>query len=382
MKRTPTDQLASPFASDRLMMHANTSDDVRFMQRALELAERGRGRVAPNPLVGAVVVRDNVVVGEGWHARFGEAHAEVVALRDAGESARGATLYVTLEPCSHTGKTPPCTTAIVAAGITRVVYAVADPNVTASGGALALTSHGLRVVGGICAAEGDELIAPFGFSLRHTERPFVTVKLAVSIDGAIVDASRRRAWLTGPDARRAVHALRAGVDAIAVGIGTVFTDDPLLTVREGQSVRSAPQRVIFDRAARLPLSSALMASVADAPVVVITDGRDPVSEGQLHEAGAVVMSVDSLRQALTCLRARGVTHLLVEGGATLASAFMAAGFVDRLITFQAPVLLGAGALAAFTSLPAQNADTAPRYRVVSRKTLGSDLMTTYAVSGE
>ncbi len=364
------------------MMHANASDDARFMQRALELAERGRGSVAPNPLVGAVVVRDNAMVGEGWHARFGDAHAEVMALRNAGEAARGATLYVTLEPCQHTGKTPPCTTAIVAAGIVRVVYAVADPNVVASGGASALASHGLDVVGGVCADEGRELIAPFAFAVRHPDRPFVTLKLAVSIDGAIVAASRQRGWLTGPDSRRAVHALRANVDAIAVGIGTVLTDDPLLTVREGQSVRNVPQRVIFDRSARLPLASALMRSTAAGPVVVVTDGQTPASEQRLQEAGAVVLPVHSMAEALQALRARGVTHLLVEGGATIASAFMEAGFVDRLITFQAPVLLGAGALAAFAALPAQNADTAPRLRVVSRKALGSDLMTTYAASGE
>jgi diaminohydroxyphosphoribosylaminopyrimidine deaminase/5-amino-6-(5-phosphoribosylamino)uracil reductase len=364
------------------MMFTNTSDDARHMQRALELAERGRGRVAPNPLVGAVVVRDNAIVGEGWHARFGEAHAEVMALRDAGAEARGATLYVTLEPCDHIGKTPPCTTAIVEAGIVRVVYAVADPNLVASGGASVLASRGLDVIGGVCADEGRELIAPFAFALRHSDRPFVTLKLAVSIDGAIVDASRQRGWLTGLDSRHAVHALRAGVDAIAVGIETVLADDPLLTVREGHSVRTVPQRIIFDRSARLPLASALMGSIAAGPVVVVTDGRNPAAEQRLQEAGAVVLPVHSITEALQALRARGVTHLLVEGGATIASTLMEAGFVDRLITFQAPVLLGAGALSAFAGLPAQSAGTAPRLRVVSRKTLGSDLMTTYAVSGE
>jgi len=357
-------------------------DDARFMERALELAENGRGCVAPNPLVGAVVVRNAIVVGEGWHARFGEAHAEVAALRQAGAAARGATLYVTLEPCHHTGKTPPCTEAIAACGIARVVYAVADPNVTASGGAAALAAHGIDVLGGVCADEGRELIAPFGFALRQRERPFVTLKLAISIDGAIVDASRQRGWLTGPESRRAVHALRASADAIAVGIGTVLADDPSLTVREGQQVRTAPQRVVFDRSARLPLSSALVRSAAAAPVVVIADRPNRASAQLLEEAGVAVLSAASLREALQSLRSRGVTHLVVEGGAALASAFMEAGFVDRLITFQAPVLLGAGALSAFAALPAQKADVAPRLRVVARKTLGSDVMTIYAVSGE
>jgi diaminohydroxyphosphoribosylaminopyrimidine deaminase/5-amino-6-(5-phosphoribosylamino)uracil reductase len=361
---------------------AANSDDVRFMQRALELAQRGHGRVAPNPLVGAVVVRDGVVVGEGWHAEYGSAHAEVAALRAAGEAARGATVYVTLEPCHHHGKTPPCTQALREAQVARVVYAVADPNPRAAGGAPWLRAHGMQVDEGVCEREARDLNADFLFCQHHADRPFVTLKLALSIDGALVDASRKRAWLTGAEARAAVHALRAGSDAVAVGIGTVLADDPLLTVREGAPPRIVPRRIVFDRRARLPLTSALVISAGDAPVTVMTDGSDAYAERRLQQAGVRIRAVASLGSGLRGLRMDGVRHLLVEGGANLASAFMAAGFVDRLITFQAPVILGAGALPAFAALPAQAVDSAPRLRVVARRACGTDLMTTYAVFGD
>jgi len=352
------------------------------MQRALELAQRGAGQVAPNPLVGAVVVRDGAIVGEGWHARFGQEHAEIMALRAAGDAAHDATVYVTLEPCHHQGKTPPCTHALVAAGIKRVVYAIADPNPVAAGGAAWLDAMGLETMRGVCAAEARDVNAPFLFAARNDARPFVTLKLALSIDGALVDASHARGWLTGPAARSAVHALRAESDAIAVGIGTVLADDPALTVREAPAPRVSPRRVVFDRRARLPLTSVLAGTALETPVVVFTDGSNPASEGRLQEKGVQVRAVSGLSDALNSLRADGIRHLLVEGGATLASSLMQAGLVDRLITFQAPVILGAGALPAFAALPARAAATAPRLRVVDRREYGDDLMTTYAVFGD
>lgn len=362
------------------MAHSATRDDLRFMRRAIALARRGVGQVAPNPLVGAVVVRDNRIVGEGFHARFGGDHAEVVALREAGMRAHGATMYVSLEPCNHHGKTPPCTNAIVSAGISRVVYAIADPNPVAAGGGSALAHAGIVVASNVAATEAKELNAPFIFSARHRDRPFVTLKLALSIDGAIVDASHARGWLTGPRARAAVHTLRAGSDAIAVGIGTVIADDPQLTAREVPPPRIAPQRVVFDRGARTPLSSAVVRSSREIPLLIVTDGRDPQRERALREEGAQILRADSIAEALGELRARDVRHLLVEGGAHLASALVGAGVVDRLITFQAPVILGAGALPAFVSLPSRLANATPRYRVMVRRALGADLMTTYAVS--
>ena len=352
------------------------------MRRALELAIQGAGQVAPNPMVGAVVVRDGAIVGEGFHVRFGGDHAEVVALRAAAAAARGATVYVTLEPCDHDGKTPPCTRALIEAGVSRVVFAVRDPNPVAAGGSVRLAAAGIAVTSGVNEREARDLNAPFLFAVRDDSRPFVTLKLALSIDGALVDATRTRAWLTGAESLREVHALRAQADAIAVGIDTALVDDPELTVREVPAPRIAPKRVVFDRRGRLPLQSALVQSARDIPVVDITDGSDPAAEEKRRAMGVEVVHAPTLTQGLGSLRRGGVSHLLVEGGATLASAFLTAGFVDRLITFQAPVILGAGALPAFAALPSRAVETAPRLRVIARRECGSDLMTTYAVSGD
>ena len=352
------------------------------MRRALELAERGAGRVSPNPKVGAVIVRDGVVVGEGWHVEYGHAHAEVVALRDAGERALGATAYVSLEPCNHTGKTGPCSEALIAAGVTRVVFAAHDPNPKAAGGAVRVAADGIDVVSGVLEREAQDQNAPFFFAAGGAERPFITLKLAVSIDGAIVDASREPGWLTGEAARATVHGLRADSDAIAVGIGTVLADDPALTVRHAPSPRRPPLRVVFDRKARLPLHGQLVRTAHELPVLVFTDGSSPSAEAALRAAGVEALAVSSLAEAMRHLGTRGVRHLLVEGGATLGSSLMAADLVDRLVIFQAPVILGAGALSAFAAFPSQRAGQAPRFRVVERKALGADLMTVYAVSGD
>src|SRR6476661_53335 len=242
--------------------------DGAFMRRALDLAENGWGRTAPNPMVGAVVVRDGAIVGEGWHNRYGEAHAEVEAIRSAGERARGATMYVTLEPCNHEGHTPPCTDAILAAGIRRVVIAVADPNPVAAGGAERLREAGVTVEVGLGEASARELNAVF-FHALASDRPFVRLKLALSLAGAMSDATRRPAWLTGHEARAEVHRLRAGSDAVAVGIGTALADDPQLTVRGFTPPRVAPVRIVFDTSARLPLDSRLVRSARESPVLVV-----------------------------------------------------------------------------------------------------------------
>jgi diaminohydroxyphosphoribosylaminopyrimidine deaminase/5-amino-6-(5-phosphoribosylamino)uracil reductase len=352
------------------------------MRLALALGERGAGQVAPNPKVGAVIVRDGVVVGEGWHQRYGEAHAEAHALAEAGDRARGATAYVSLEPCNHQGKTAPCSEALIAAGVRRVVFATRDPNAVAAGGAARLANAGIEVVAGIGEREALRTNAPFFHAARDAALPFVTLKLATSIDGAIVDATRQRGWITGPEALAAVHQLRAEADAIGIGIGTALADDPLLNVRLAPAPRVAPRRVIFDRRARLPLTSHLVRTAADIPVTVITDGSQPRREAALAEQGVEILVAPLAADAFRALRAAGVRHLLVEGGSVIASDLLDAGLVHHLIIFQAPVILGTGAVPAFAAYPSQGAAVAPRLRVLERRVFGDDLMTRYAVSGD
>ncbi len=355
------------------------------MRRALTLAARGAGQVSPNPLVGAVVVRDGSIIGEGWHARFGGAHAEVNALRAAGDGARGATLYVTLEPCDHTGKTPPCTHAIVQAGIARMVYAVSDPNPVASGGAQRLINAGLAVTAGVLQSAAAEQNAVFFHAARGASRPFVTLKLAVSLDGAVADHTRTPGWITGPRARRAVHALRAASGAVAVGIGTALADDPELTVRHGAQPRVPPLRVVFDHHARLPLDSRLARTAREIPVLLIVSPA-PLGDAELarrdalETCGVTLLSAATAANALAALKARGINSVLVEGGAGLASELVGTNLVDRLIIFQGSVILGGGALPAFAALPPQTIAEARRWRVIARRSFGNDAMTSYAVS--
>jgi diaminohydroxyphosphoribosylaminopyrimidine deaminase/5-amino-6-(5-phosphoribosylamino)uracil reductase len=355
--------------------------DAVHMGRALRLARRGRGQVAPNPLVGCVVVRDGATVGEGWHRTYGGPHAEVEALRVAGDRARGATAYVTLEPCNHWGKTPPCVDALLAAGVARVVAAVRDPMPVAAGGAERLRAAGVDVAFGTLGDRAAELNAAFLFAAAGAARPWVTLKLALSIDGAVADHTRGPGWLTGPESRRAVHRMRADHDAVAVGIGTALADDPALTVRDVRAPRVAPLRVVFDRLARLPLGSALVRTARDVPVALVC-GTDAPSERTAALAGAGVRVVESvtLADALAALRRdHAVRALLVEGGARVSGAFWAADFVDRLVTFRAPVVLGTGAVHAFEGAPARRAGAAPRLAVVRARAYGADHMTVYGV---
>ena len=351
--------------------------DETWMGRALAMAQLGWGQVSPNPLVGAVIVRDGAVVGEGAHRRFGERHAEVEALEAAGSRARGATLYVTLEPCTHHGKTPPCVEAIIRAGLSRVVVAVRDPNPQAGGGVERLQTAGIRVDVGVLVDEATELNAPFFHAFR-SDRPWVTLKLAVSLDAAIAYSSRTSSWLSGPEARRRVHHLRAGSDAIAVGMGTVLADDPLLTVRDADPPRIPPTRVIFSRTGRLPLTSRLAQRTAEAPVVVFGTVPDPSYEHSLCGLGVEVINSASLTDALQHLRARGIHSLLVEGGASLAASLLEQDLIDRLVLFQAPIVLGEGALPAFGRFSATVAGDAARFRPIRSERIGDDQMMVFA----
>lgn len=348
------------------------------MRRALALARRGWGWTAPNPMVGAVVVRDGTVVGEGYHARFGGPHAETVALDAAGARAAGSTVYVTLEPCTHHGKTPPCADALIAARVGRVVIGAGDPNPRAAGGVARLRAAGIDVTIGVEADAVRELDPAFFFSFAAA-RPWITLKLALSLDGALADAAGCSRWITGPRARRVVHRLRAGNDAVAVGIGTVLADDPLLTVRDVPAPRVPPRRVIFDRRARTPLAAALVRTAREVPTIVVAETPDPAAARALEAAGVRVLRAASLDQALEVLAGEGVRSLLVEGGARLAGALWERSLVDRLIIFQGPVVLGAGARGAFAFAPPRAIGSADRLPVRERRALGGDTMTVFAV---
>jgi diaminohydroxyphosphoribosylaminopyrimidine deaminase/5-amino-6-(5-phosphoribosylamino)uracil reductase len=345
-----------------------------WMRRALALAERGWGQTAPNPMVGAVVVRDGAAVGTGFHARFGEAHAEIAALEQAGDAARGADVFVTLEPCNHHGKTPPCVDALIAAGVRRVVAAAPDPGRDSAGGADRLRAAGIDVEFGVEAAAARELNAAFFFAAGGATRPWVTLKLAVSLDGAIAGVPGAPRWLTGAAAQKYVHRLRAQSDAVAVGIGTVLADDPLLTVRHGRRPRVPPLRVVFDRSARIPPASRLVKTARRVPTLVMTDQAGAAAVHALEAKGVAVERAPDILPKLELLHRRGVRSLLVEGGSILAGALLAAKAVDRLIIFHAPVLLGAGSLPAFGAV-----GDIERLTVIERRAFGDDLMTVFAV---
>jgi len=344
------------------------------MTRAIELAWRGWGRVSPNPMVGAVVLRDGRTVGEGWHAEFGQRHAEPIALDAAGSGARGATLVVTLEPCAHQGKQPPCVDAVLAAGVRRVVTALADPNPLARGGAARLSESGVEVECGVLALEAAAQNAIFLAALRDGSRPFVALKLATSLDGRIADHTGRSRWISGPEARDWVQWLRAGYDAIAVGGGTAREDDPSLTVRGTLQPRRAPLRVVFTRRGELSPSLVLARTARDLPTIVFAAEQVAWSAGGLRDAGVEVVEQAAPVVALATLRARGVQSVLVEGGGRLAGALLDAGLVDRLYWVQSPLWLGEGGRPAVAGHAALPLAQAPRWRIVERRALGEDTL--------
>jgi len=353
-------------------------DAVAFMRRALELAGKGWGQTAPNPMVGAVVVRDGKVVGEGYHQTFGGPHAEVNALNMAGTLAEGATLYVTLEPCRHHGKTPPCTDAILASGVEKVVIAVLDPTPQASGGAELLRSKLLDVEVGVLEKEARELNAPF-FHAARSDMPWATLKLAVSIETAIANERGTTTWLTSKESRAEVHRLRAGSDGIAVGIGTILADDPQLNVREWTTPRKPPARVIFDHSLRTPINSKVVFTARETPTLIVCQGAEGVLADRLRDSGVHLIVASDLRDGFRRLRSAGIRSLLVEGGATLASSVLEEGLVHRLVIFQAPVSLGPEALHAFDGAAPRILRDLEMYPVLERRELGPDVMTSYGL---
>ena len=370
-----------PESTDRSELDSGSDDerDAEFMRRALALAQQGWGQTAPNPMVGAVVVRDGTVVGEGYHARYGEAHAEIVALKVAGDRARGATLYVTLEPCNHFGKTPPCTEAILEARVQRVVIAAADPTALAGGGARHLADYGVQVDFSVEEAAALELNAPFFFAAANSKRPWVTLKLALSSDAKMNDPSGERRWISNELSRKEVQRLRANVDAIAVGLGTVRADDPQLTARGTIRPRVPPMRVVFDRNAETPLESDLVGTAKQTPTVIFAHHPPVARLAALHNAGVDVFEADDLPAALEALRGFEVHHLMVEGGARVARDFLRQDIVDRLVIFQSPIVLGGDALSPFDGLPGNFRETLAKKPIVRRAEFGEDVMTVYAL---
>jgi diaminohydroxyphosphoribosylaminopyrimidine deaminase/5-amino-6-(5-phosphoribosylamino)uracil reductase len=355
-------------------------DDRRFMALALALGRRGHGQVWPNPAVGCVIVARGRIVGRGWTQPGGRPHAETVALAQAGAAAHGATAYVTLEPCAHHGKTPPCAEALVAAGVARVVVACPDPDPRVSGrGVALLRAVGIAVDEGLCRdeAEADQR----GFLLRVTAgRPLVTLKLALSLDGRIATRTGESQWITGAAARRAGHALRARHDAVLVGAGTARADDPTLTVRD-LGVARQPVRVVAARGLDLPCPSRLTESVTEAPLWLVHGPSAPSAQrARFAAAGAELIEAAEGAQGLdpgamlAALGARGLTRVYCEGGGGLAAALLRAGLVDDLVTFGAGVALGAEGRPGVGPLALDRLAEAPRFDLVTQRRVGADLM--------
>jgi diaminohydroxyphosphoribosylaminopyrimidine deaminase/5-amino-6-(5-phosphoribosylamino)uracil reductase len=370
-----------PESTDRSDSDSDSNDerDAEYMRRALALAQQGWGQTAPNPMVGAVVVRDGVVVGEGYHARYGDPHAEIVALKAAGDRARGSTMYVSLEPCNHFGKTPPCTEAILEARVTRVVIAAPDPTALAGGGARHLADYGVDVDFAVDEPAALELNAPFFFAATNPARPWVTLKLALSANDKMNDPSGERRWITNELSRQEVHRLRANADAIAVGVGTVIADDPELTVRGAVRPRIPPSRVVFDRRGDMPLASRLVKTAKETPTMIFAHHPAVARLAALHNAGVDVFETEDLSAALGALHGFGVQHLFVEGGARVAQEFLRQGLVDRLIIFQSPITVDDSGVSPFTGLPADLRETIGRARVVRKSAFEEDVMTEYAL---
>ncbi|HET7340086.1 MAG TPA: bifunctional diaminohydroxyphosphoribosylaminopyrimidine deaminase/5-amino-6-(5-phosphoribosylamino)uracil reductase RibD [Methylomirabilota bacterium] len=355
--------------------------DAGFMRRALELAERGRGLTSPNPMVGALVVRDGRVVGEGAHLRAGSPHAEIEALAAAGAAAAGATLYVTLEPCTHQGRTPPCAPVVIAAGVARVVVALADPNPHVSGGGLGrLRAAGIDVTAGVLADEAERLNRAWLTAVRE-QRPHVTLKAAATLDGKLADVHGGSKWITGEAARARAHRLRAESDAIVVGVTTALRDDPALTVRLAGPWPREPYRVVLDTQARLPADARVIHAGTPARALIAVGEAAPAGAvAALERAGATVVCcttregrVDPLA-LLARLFALEVRAVLVEGGAETHGAFLDAGVVDRVALFVAPLLLGGRAATGVAGGAGRELKSALRLGPLAVTLLGDDLL--------
>lgn len=356
--------------------------DARYMALALSLGRRGMGRVWPNPAVGCVIVKNGVIVGRGRTADGGRPHAETVALAQAGQAAVDATAYVTLEPCAHHGQTPPCASALIAAGIFRVVVATTDPDLRVSGKGIAmLRDAGLTVDLGCLSDQAD--IDHAGFFGRITrKRPFLTLKIASTLDGRIATVSGESQWITGPDARLAVHMMRARHDAVMVGAGTVRADDPALTVR-GLGIARQPVRVIVSRDLDLPQNGILAKTAHDVPVWMC-HGQDAnasnwTAKGAKSLPCAVTGGQIDPHEIMATLADQGLTRVFCEGGGGLAASLLWAGVVDELVMFHAGVAIGADGTPSLAAMGLVNLSDAPRFTLVEMRRIGADIMHRWAV---
>ena len=352
--------------------------DARYMALALQLGRRGMGRVWPNPAVGCVIVTHGRIVGRGWTHDGGRPHAETVALAQAGEDARGATVYVTLEPCAHHGKTPPCAEALIAAGVARVVVALGDPDGRVAGRGIAMLEQaGIVVETGLLADQARADHA--GFLSRITAaRPFVTLKLAGTLDGRIATASGESQWITGPEARRAVHMMRARHDAVLVGAGTLRADDPALSVR-GLGITRQPVRIVVSRAVKLPLTSQLAQTARQSPVWIChgaeADVADWLALGAVSLPCAVRAGQVEPEAMMQALASAGITRLFCEGGGMLAASLLGAGLVDDLVVMTAGCAIGAEGTPALAAMGIGRLADAPRFALHDLARLGDDVMT-------
>jgi diaminohydroxyphosphoribosylaminopyrimidine deaminase/5-amino-6-(5-phosphoribosylamino)uracil reductase len=357
-------------------------DDLSHMRAALALARRGLGNCWPNPSVGCVVVRDGRVVGRAVTAPGGRPHAEPVALEMAGGAARGATVYVTLEPCCHHGRTPPCTDALIAAGVARVVVAARDCDPRVNGEGIArLREAGIAVEEGLLKAEAEEVNAGF-FTRVRSGRPLVTLKLASTLDGRIATHGGESKWITGEPARRMAHALRGRHDAVLAGVGTVLTDDPDLTCRIPGYKPVAVVRVVADSHLRTRLTARLVATARETPTWIVTrNGCDPVRSRLLTQSGVTVIEVAAgspgvdLAEALKALAQRGITRVLAEGGAQIAAALLRADLVDRIAWFHAPSVMGGDGWPAAQAFGVQALAAIPRFVRDAATPVGDDMLT-------
>ena len=321
-------------------------DDEHFMKMALALAKKGQGYTSPNPMVGAVIVKDSNVIGSGYHQAFGEAHAEVHAIEDAGAQAKGATLYVNLEPCNHTGKTPPCSNEILKAGIQRVVVAMEDPNTIAGGGALFLKEHGVEVIAGVCESAAKKLNEAF-IKYVSQKQPFVLLKCAATLDGRIATRTGDSKWVTGKKARRFVHQLRHAVDAILVGIGTIQADDPSLTTRLESQSGLDPVRIVLDTHLSISPEARILRLDSNSDTILVTGNSVPeAKKKEVLKTGARLIEQPlkdgkiDLKPLMIELGSMGITSLLIEGGSRVIASAIRSGIIDKAYFFYAPKILG------------------------------------------